>query len=45
MSERNWCWPLLHDWGKWGPYMTNVQGYGMQWRRCKRCGKEHVRWL
>jgi hypothetical protein len=41
-EERNWCWPLLHDWSKWSSGVVNKEGVLVQIRKCRRCNLEQV---
>ena len=53
MKKRDWCFPLLHDWGQWVDIAEfqirqmrtkAVQRKGIvQERRCKRCNLAHRR--
>jgi hypothetical protein len=38
-AARNWCFPFLHQWSKWGDVSMDSRGLWFQRRDCPRCGR------
>lgn len=49
LKERTWCFPFLHDWGKWETVWLKIDieptCIPLHTKTCKRCKKEQNRLL